>query len=436
MKKYIILILCLFILFSAKFFITYAQQAPNNPADNPTADKSGINIIGDSLTVRVESSLKSTLPNAAINAAESRQWSEGIDVLQNLASNNNLSSVIVFALGTNGAADEAGIDQVMSLAGASKVVFMTIYGTKPAAQENSNIHNTAIKNALSKYPGRITIADWASIAASHPEWFSGDDLGVHPNIEGQQAFARTIASAAGGTTRIIQPGTTSSSGTAKSNMLCVKVGSPSIDKPSICSQPGSIGGSAPGGAASCPMAGKRVIGCGSFMSDAKYNRGVCAGPDPINRGHCGTNYGCYKGSIQATSASRRAHSIDIDAPAGETVYLPTINGQTLTWTYRPANSSFADGFISYSVDANDGGGYGHVFVADSPEGKWVIHLLHTTPAIIPSSDPSGEYKSGDAVTKVEATGYTHLHVNIGLNPSTPNGGSGWLDPESLGMCTD
>lgn len=184
-----------------------------------------------------------------------------------------------------------------------------------------------------------------------------------------------------------------------------------------------------GGIVSCPLKGKRVIGCGSFMSDPKFNRGVCLGPQPINRGHCGTNYGCYKGSVEATNASRRSHSIDVDAPSGETVYLPTINGQSVTWSSAP--------YLSYPVAAGDGGGYGHVFVATVGSDKWLMHLLHMNPPpLIPVPAGRSEYQSGDAVTTVAATGYPHLHINIGRNPETNNGGAGWLNPEDLGMCTE
>lgn len=634
--------------------------AGSNPANQ------AITVIGDSLTERASGYIKNSLPNASIDGQVNRQWDEGITILQSLASGGTLNPVIVFALGTNGATDEAGIDKVMQLAGNSKVVFMTVYGSSDADRQNS-----LIRSSVTKYSGKIAVADWNSAATSNPDWFKADP--VHPDDAGTQAFAQLIrnaaSSASSGTTQVtlasckfyrndqvpgsadcppsdpalggfrceqaldfksplllsyieqaaritgvpapvlaglvriestvplqysatnksytisdytdadiramvefsktanasnidttigstnkalcprsttgalgitqIQPlnttgnsepsvnkgagflakltgvqkdnntlsyaeycnpeysvilaggfllgklgkdswttpsdpkayeelvttaaglyygndgqtgsyknslwrsveackatGTTTSgslSGSVKSNRLCVKVGNPTDPKPATCSTtPGTstgIGGTVPTpvAAASCPLQGKRVIGCGSFMSDSKYNRGSCAGAQPINRGHCGTNYGCYAGSVEATQRSRRSHSIDVDAPAGETVYLPTVNGQSLEWTYQPG--------MSYSVAPGDGGGYGHVLTSKTAEGIWVIHLLHTTPATIPSQNPGGTYKSGDPITKIEATGYTHLHINIGLNPTDPNGGTGWLNPEDLGMCT-
>ncbi|MCL4417377.1 MAG: hypothetical protein M1365_11885, partial [Actinobacteria bacterium] len=186
------------------------------------------------------------------------------------------------------------------------------------------------------------------------------------------------------------------------------------------------------GKVSCPLQGSRSIGCGSFMSDPKYNRGSCSGPQPTDRGHCGKNYqsSCsYKGNIDATNSTRRAHSIDVDGPAGENVYLPTINGQSVDWTYQPS--------ASYPIAPGDGGGYGHVFTSHLNGDIWTIHLIHTNPPPI-YSPPQGRiyYKSGDAVTKIASTSYTHLHINIGKNPERADGGKGWLNPEDLGICTE
>lgn len=208
--------------------------------------------------------------------------------------------------------------------------------------------------------------------------------------------------------------------TFKSNTVCTKVGNAPGDSPCQTST---------GEGFSCPLKGKRTIGCGSFMSDPKFNRGACAGARDIDRGHCGVNYGCYKGSVEATNNTRRAHSIDVDAPAGETVYLPTIEGQTATWTYAPEHS--------YSVAPGDGGGYGHVFVTTVGSDRWILHLLHMNPPpLIAPPNGRSTYQSGDAVTTVAQTGYTHLHINLGKNPSGNNVGTGWLNPEDLGMCSN
>jgi hypothetical protein len=159
-----------------------------------TGQTSKVNIIGDSITERASEYIKKSIPTAVIDAKVSRQWDEGVSVLQNLTSSGNLAPVLIFALGTNGAIDDAGVDRVMRLAGNSKVIFTTVYGSSDADQQNS-----VIRNAISRYPGKVTIADWNATASSHPEWFEADPLGVHPNQEGSQAFAQILTGAVGNT---------------------------------------------------------------------------------------------------------------------------------------------------------------------------------------------------------------------------------------------
>lgn len=200
----------------------------------------------------------------------------------------------------------------------------------------------------------------------------------------------------------------------ESNKVITNVGNPPVDITAVS------------GAFSCPLKGTREIWCGSFMSDPKFNKNACAGAQPIDRGHCGRNYGCYKGSPELTNNQRRAHSIDVNGPAGETVYLPSINGQIAQWNQAGG----------YSVAQRDGGGYGHVFTSKLGNDVWILHLIHANPPpLIPPSDGKA-YKSGDPVTTIAQTDYAHIHINLGKNPEGNNGGAGWLNPESLGMCSN
>ncbi|TSC65812.1 MAG: hypothetical protein CEO21_323 [Microgenomates group bacterium Gr01-1014_80] len=172
----------------------------------------------------------------------------------------------------------------------------------------------------------------------------------------------------------------------------------------------------------CPLEGKRVIGCGSWKSDPKYNRNLCAGSNPVDRGHCGNTYG------RCTAGSRREHSIDVDANPSEQVKLPFINGKSSQW-FNPSGTRYGP------LSSNDGGGYGHVFNTEVDGDIWVVHFVHMNANVIPPPLGRG-YQSGDPVVTVADTPYDHLHVNIGKNPAGVDGGNGWLDPESLGMCTD
>lgn len=184
---------------------------------------------------------------------------------------------------------------------------------------------------------------------------------------------------------------------------------------------------------SCPLPGRRVIGCGSFTSDSKYNRGVCDGPQPIDRGHCGKTYDpknelCFKGTIEATKTQRWANSIDIDAPAGEKVIFPNIDSQAVSWFYVPGST--------YNVAESVGGGWGHAFTAKVGTDNWTMYTVHMDKALIPPPSGRDFYKSGDPVVTVANTSYTHLHLNLGKNIVNNVSDPGWLPPERLGACTN
>ncbi len=183
---------------------------------------------------------------------------------------------------------------------------------------------------------------------------------------------------------------------------------------------------------SCPLPGNRTIGCGSFTSDPKYNRLACAGTDPIDRGHCGRVYDptgkdCFKGTIEATKPQRWANAIDIDASAGETVYLPSINGQITQWSYMAGST--------VSIPSGLGGGYGHGFIATVGSDKWTMYTVHMNQQIMPPPAGRSYHQSGDPITTVADTVYAHLHLNIGKNVVDQRIDPGWLPPESLGACT-
>jgi lysophospholipase L1-like esterase len=43
---------------------------------------------------------------------------------------------------------------------------------------------------VERYPGVAVLADWKSLSAPHPEWFTADQ--VHLNPDGAQALANLI----------------------------------------------------------------------------------------------------------------------------------------------------------------------------------------------------------------------------------------------------
>ncbi len=127
--------------------------------------------------------LQMDIPGISVDAAVSRQWSDGVQVLQELKTSNQLGAEVIVGLGTNGPITDTDFDTMMQvLSGASRVVFVNVHVDRPWQDPN----NAVLANGASRYPD-VFIADWASLAAQNPGWFGAD--GTHLPIDGPGAAA-------------------------------------------------------------------------------------------------------------------------------------------------------------------------------------------------------------------------------------------------------
>ena len=146
--------------------------------------------VGDSVMLDYQDPLQAAIPGIDVDAAVSRQWSDGEFILQTLKSDGQLGADVVVALGTNGPITDSDFDDMMSiLGGASRVVFVNVHVDRPWQDPN----NAVLANGAARYPN-VVIADWATLAAQNPQWFGAD--GTHLAIDGPgaDALAGLIAS--------------------------------------------------------------------------------------------------------------------------------------------------------------------------------------------------------------------------------------------------
>jgi len=152
-----------------------------------------VTAIGDSVMIDAEPDLEADVPGIDVNAAVSRQWSAGEQLVQQLKSTGQLGSIVVIGLGTNGPITATDFDTMMAdLSGVSRVVFVTVHVDRPW----QNQVNAVLDAGPSRYPN-VALADWATLAASHPEWFGSDGTHLAIGGPGAQALASLIATACG-----------------------------------------------------------------------------------------------------------------------------------------------------------------------------------------------------------------------------------------------
>jgi hypothetical protein len=133
----------------------------------------------------VQPSLETVIPGVTVNAVVSRQWTDGIQVVQEMRAQDDLGSIVVIDLGTNGPVTPGMFQEMMqALSGAQEVVFVTVH--LPPSYSWSQSVNETLESEYRLYP-EDRLADFNALADKNPEWFGGD--GVHMAIGGAGADA-------------------------------------------------------------------------------------------------------------------------------------------------------------------------------------------------------------------------------------------------------
>lgn len=149
-----------------------------------------VTAVGDSVMLDYQTDLQQDVPGVDVQAAVSRQWSAGEEVLQQLRAEGQLGSVVVVALGTNGPITDADFDAMMSiLAGASRVVFVNIVVDKPWQDPNDQV----LSSGVARYPNTV-LANWYALESQNPDWVYSDGTHLPIGGPGAQALAALIAS--------------------------------------------------------------------------------------------------------------------------------------------------------------------------------------------------------------------------------------------------
>ncbi len=122
-----------------------------------------------------------------VDAKESRQFSDGRAIIEQLRADGRLGDVVVIHLGTNGNINPDDLTAMMdALAGVPQVLLLTI----DVDREWTAGNNDLIFNAASTYPN-ASVLYWADLADSCPgDCFQSD--GYHLRPDGQKYYAALI----------------------------------------------------------------------------------------------------------------------------------------------------------------------------------------------------------------------------------------------------
>lgn len=168
------------------------QSTSQNTATTPKSDADLRNIacIGDSVMLGSAMEIKQVLPDCYIDAKVSRYVGDGVGIIKQMDSKGILGHTVLVALGTNGPLDgqyEKQTKEFLKYLGPDRQIYwVNTYCPKTGWQDSNN----AYLQKIAAEHSNVHIIDWASIAAQHPEWLSGD--GIHPNDQGTKVYAQLI----------------------------------------------------------------------------------------------------------------------------------------------------------------------------------------------------------------------------------------------------
>jgi len=133
-----------------------------------------------------------TVPHVTtVDAAESRQFAAGVDVIQDYKNRGALGQYVIVQLGTNGTVDPGEFDRMMGiLSDRQKVVIVNAKVPRPWEQQV----NDTLEAGVKKYKNAVLL-DWHGYGGAHPEFFYDD--GIHLRPAGADAYARFVAQALG-----------------------------------------------------------------------------------------------------------------------------------------------------------------------------------------------------------------------------------------------
>jgi hypothetical protein len=147
-----------------------------------------VTAVGDSVMLDYQDALMGSIPGITVDAAVSRQWSDGESVLQTLKAQGELGADVIVGLSTNGPITDGDFDSMMAiLGGASRVVFVNLHVDRPWQDAN----NAVLARGAARYHN-VVVADWSTLAAQNPQWFGSDGTHLGINGPGAQALAALV----------------------------------------------------------------------------------------------------------------------------------------------------------------------------------------------------------------------------------------------------
>lgn len=167
------------------------HKTPEEPATKssiPTFTGADVSAVGDSVMLASLPELTEKLPDITVDAAVSRSMSAGIDVVTELAGQQELRNVLLVGLGTNGPVSPEELQSMRQAAGSRPLILVNAHGERdwiPGVNETLSAFANAHRG--------VVVAEWDHAVVDVPDALAGD--GIHPNPSGGYIYASAVQTA-------------------------------------------------------------------------------------------------------------------------------------------------------------------------------------------------------------------------------------------------
>jgi hypothetical protein len=167
-----------------------AVPVASSSASRPVPRVPATYALGDSVLIDAQGVLVRLVPKLRVDAAVSRQFSVGLDVVAHLRATHRLTTRFIVFLGTNGPIEPSQFTRMLhDLDVCKRVVLVTLWvPTRGWMRANNDLIRTGPRRDR-----HVVIADWTALARRHPGWFYSDRVHLPIGGLGATALARLLA---------------------------------------------------------------------------------------------------------------------------------------------------------------------------------------------------------------------------------------------------
>ena len=167
---------------------TVEEQPTSGYIDGESVvDLNSVTIIGDSVLLSASEELMELMPNARIDAKESRQLTDAIEIINKMKDEGTLGTTVVIALGTNGYfREDTGQALINAIGSDRNIYWVNVYGEHLEWQYKTN----GTIRSLSRNNPNVELISWVKLIRANQDWLYED--GIHVEKAGQEAYAGMI----------------------------------------------------------------------------------------------------------------------------------------------------------------------------------------------------------------------------------------------------